>query len=324
MILRSSIIFLSIAFGIYALLVTRQLAFSTRTASSREDSMASFGTTPGLVGTAGRTFGPIISYPAVNKHTATVIMLHGLGDTGNGWAPVAPELNLSHVRWVFPTAPTRSITVNMGMSMPGWFDIDHLDEASFLKMMKGHHGFDPEGTFESIDYVHSLIEKEVEQGIPPERIVVGGFSQGGHVALKSLVHKKLKVAGLMALSTWLEPQHVEVNQDIKHTPIFYGHGASDPLIPPIVAKITAETMEKQGFAGLQFKMYPGMQHSTCYDEMKDMKAFLQKVIPDIKLSVKDIDAMSVRELKDFIKSCGDDPSKSLEKGELREQAKSHL
>lgn len=323
MIIRT-IIVLTLLGVISALFLIRYRVYPKNTRATREITMASFGTTPGLVGTAGRTFGPIISYPALSKHTATVIMLHGLGDTGNGWAPVAPELNLTHVRWVFPTAPTRSITVNMGMSMPGWFDIDHLDEASFLKMMKGHHGFDPEGTIESVEYVGSLIEKEIQAGIPPERIVVGGFSQGGHVALKSLVHKKLNVAGLMALSTWLEPQHVELGQDIKSTPIFYGHGASDPLIPPMVAQISVDTMEKQGFADLQFKLYPGMQHSTCYEEMRDMKAFLERVIPDKKVTAEDIDSMSVRELKDFIASRGGDPSRSLEKGELRQQAKSHL
>jgi predicted esterase len=320
----TSIVYIVLLFSISALFVTQYSVYSRKTKSGQEATMASFGTTPGLVGAAGRTFGPIISYPALSTHTATVIMLHGLGDTGNGWAPVAPELNLAHVRWVFPTAPTRSITVNMGMSMPGWFDIDHLDEASFLKMMKGHHGFDPEGTSESVEYVGSLIEKEIQAGIPPERIVVGGFSQGGHVALKSLVHKKLNVAGLMALSTWLEPQHVELSHNVRKTPIFYGHGASDPLIPPMVAQLSVDTMQKQGFGDLEFKMYPGMQHSTCYEEMRDMKAFLEKVIPDKKLTVEDIDSMSVRELKDFISSRGDDPSKSLEKSELRQQAKSHL
>lgn len=287
----------------------------------------SFATSPGLKGVAGRTFGPIISYPALSRHTGTVIMLHGLGDTGNGWSPVAPELGMDHIRWVFPTAPTRPISVNMGMSMPGWFDIDHLDEPSFMKMMKGHHGFDPEGVQESVSYVEHLIEMETRvHGIPPERIVLGGFSQGGHIALKSLVNgKKIKLAGLMALSTWLEPQHIELDQEITNTPVFYGHGASDPLIPPMVAQLSVQhLLENHKFSDLKFNMYPGMQHSTCYEEMRDMKEFLQRVIPpepQQAVTEEDISSMSVRELKHFLQSRGVDPSKFLEKSELLNEAK---
>ena len=112
---------------------------------------------------------------------------------------------------MFPTAPTRPITVNMGLEMPGWFDIDHLDEASFMRMMKGEHGFDPDGTDESVKYVVDLIEQEVQRGIPMNRIVLGGFSQGGHIALKALFHKELTLAGCLALSTWLEPQKGQVS-----------------------------------------------------------------------------------------------------------------
>lgn len=118
---------------------------------------------------------------------------------------------------MFPTAPTRPISVNMGMEMPGWFDIDHLDEASFMRMMKGDHGFDPDGTEESVKYVVDLIEQEVQSGIPMNRIVLGGFSQGGHIALKALFHKELTLAGCLALSTWLEPQKAQVslNDDVR-------------------------------------------------------------------------------------------------------------
>ena len=96
--------------------------------------------------------------------------------------------------------------------MPGWFDIDHLDEEAFQAMMKGHRGFDPEGTSESIEYVNTLIEKEVQSGIPRERIVVGGFSQGGHIALRAALQHHTRLAGCVALSTWLEPSPFEVRQ----------------------------------------------------------------------------------------------------------------
>lgn len=96
------------------------------------------------------------------------------------------------------------------MQMPGWFDIDHLDQASFEAMMKGDKGFDPEGTAESIAYVDDLIAAEVKAGIPPERIIVGGFSQGGHIALKTALQHPTRLAGCVALSTWMEPAKIEV------------------------------------------------------------------------------------------------------------------
>ncbi len=136
--------------------------------------------------TITRTYGPIISLPPSNlsRHTATVIFLHGLGDTGNGWAPVSKDLalHLPHVKFLFPTAPTRNITVNMGMSMPGWFDIAHLDINSLKDMMEGKPA-DENGIEESVAYIHQLVDIEIKSGIPRHRIVVGGFSQGGHVRL---------------------------------------------------------------------------------------------------------------------------------------------
>ena len=96
--------------------------------------------------------------------------------------------------------------------MPGWFDIDHLDEEAFRAMMKGHKGFDPEGTTESISYITDLISKEVESGIPVDRIVVGGFSQGGHIALRTALQHPTKLAGCAAMSTWLEPTPFEVSE----------------------------------------------------------------------------------------------------------------
>jgi predicted esterase len=282
---------------------------------------------PTISGAAGRAFGPIIQYGPRGKHTATVIMLHGLGDTGNGWAPVAPEMAMDHVKWIFPTAPTRPITVNMGMSMPGWFDIDHLDEASFMKMMKGDHGFDKEGTDESVEYVVRLIEEEIKvTGISPDRVVLGGFSQGGHVALKTMIKQiGMNLGGYMALSTWIEPVKMQLDDATRKTPVFYGHGASDPLIPPMVAQLSAEHLKRNlGFEDLKFTMYPGMQHSTCHQEMQDMKAFLGAVLPAAQPRSEDIDSMSVRELKSFIASRGGNPQMSLEKSELVQQAKSLL
>jgi predicted esterase len=213
------------------------------------------------------------------------------------------------------------------MSMPGWFDIDHLDEASFMKMMKGDHGFDKEGTDESVEYVVRLIEEEIKvTGISPDRVVLGGFSQGGHVALKTMIKQiGMNLGGYMALSTWIEPVKMQLDDATRKTPVFYGHGASDPLIPPMVAQLSAEHLKRNlGFEDLKFTMYPGMQHSTCHQEMQDMKAFLGAVLPAAQPRSEDIDSMSVRELKSFIASRGGNPQMSLEKSELVQQAKSLL
>lgn len=125
-------------------------------------------------------------------------------------------MELSHIKWVFPTAPTRPITVNMGMSMPGWFDLDHLDATAFGSMMQGNgKGFDPPGVEESVEYIKTLVEKEVQAGIPVDRIVVGGFSQGGHVALKTVLQYANKLAGCVAMSTWIEPTPMKVRCVLK-------------------------------------------------------------------------------------------------------------
>lgn len=276
-----------------------------------------FATAPGGLGRAGRAFGPTIILPAV-RHTATLIMLHGLGDTGNGWAPVAPELNLNHVKWVFPTAPTRPITVNYGSKMPGWFDIDHLDEEAFRAMMNGHKGFDPEGTNEAISYVTDLIAKEVESGIPANRIVVGGFSQGGHIALRTALQHPVKLAGCAALSTWLEPSPFEIPAANLNLPIFYGHGTFDPLIPAPIAQASNKVLEGRGIANVEFKMYPGMGHSSCPQELQDLKKFLLKTLPDTPVtkatpSKEDVEKMSTRELKSFLQENGETTAGLLEK-----------
>lgn len=137
---------------------------------------------------------PLVT-PATEQHTATVIMLHGLGDRGSGWAEIGHGLRMPWCKFVFPTAPTRPITLNGGYRMTGWYDIASLDKLSDA-------GDDEEGVRDSVRYVESLIDQEVAAGIPSERIVVGGFSQGGAVALMMLRSPR-KLAAILALSTYL-------------------------------------------------------------------------------------------------------------------------
>jgi predicted esterase len=285
--------------------------------------MAGFVTSAGGIGSAGRTFGPIVTLPAPLKHTATVVILHGLGDTGNGWAPVAQQLALPHVKWVFPTAPTRPITVNMGMSMPGWFNItefsfsDHVGRA-------GDGGFDPEGIKESVGWLAELVDSEARAGIPHSRMVVGGFSQGGHVALKYCLRAEKKLAGCAALSTWMEPLGGKIPEHNTSLPIFFGHGSADPLIPPVIANATVAALESAGCRDVVFKMYPGMAHASCPQELTDLKQFLSRVLPDDtgdeKVTAEDLKGMTGGQLKRFLQLRGVKTAGLLEKRDLLEVA----
>jgi len=230
--------------------------------------------------------------------------------------------------------------------MPGWFDIDHLDEASLQAMMRGHKGFDPPGVDESIHYVKDLISKEVAAGIPAHRIVLGGFSQGGHIALKTALMHSPALAGCVALSTWLEPslfeaspgrsslgtaivspmiftniafcfEHSQIPDDNLDLPIFFGHGSADPLIPGSIANATVEGLRKgRSCRDIDFKLYPGMGHSSCPQELADLKRFLAKVLPEKVITGADVEAMSVRELKAFLQARGISVAGILEKEEL--------
>jgi len=190
----------------------------------------------------GRSFGELVQTKAAGEHTATVIILHGLGDTGHGWKAAASQLRVGpHVQFLFPTAPTRPITMNRGMPMTGWFDLDTLE--NFREMLQG--GLDHDGIKESVHYVEQLIDKEVAAGISPDRIVVAGFSQGGHVALKTVLQSKIKLAGCIAMSTWLEPFAFEV-PTAKDVPFLVCHGTADPLVPEILGQATKKLLESQG------------------------------------------------------------------------------
>ena len=209
--------------------------------------------------------------------------------------------------------------------MPGWFDIDHLDESSFRSMIQGHKSFDPEGIEESVGYVKHLIAREIEAGIPAERIVVGGFSQGGHVALKTALQHAPRLAGCVALSTWLEPLNNGNSNTslVANVPIFHGHGTADPLIPITIAVATQKVFESLSCSNVESKFYPGMAHSSCAEEMADLKKFLTTVLPEIVApppTRDEVNSMSTRQLKDFLHSRGISTVGLLEKNELLTKA----
>ncbi|KAJ6515397.1 Phospholipase/carboxylesterase/thioesterase [Mycena sanguinolenta] len=227
-----------------------------------------------------------LTVPAISKHTATVIFVHGLGDTGNGWKPVAQMLSreLPHVKWVLPHAPTMPVTANGGMQMPAWFDIYSFGFDSVE---------DEKGMLKTVHSLNQLITAEVDAGIPANRIVLGGFSQGGAMTILTGLTTERKLAGLAALSSWL-PLHEKfksmASEHAGSIPIFWGQGAADPLVKPDLARRSANlVMEHFGTPaasstdeakGLFYKAYAGVDHSTNMEELDDLKTWLKKALPE--------------------------------------------
>lgn len=207
---------------------------------------------------------------AATRHTATLIFLHGLGDTGNGWASPMATIRAPHVKVICPTAPTIPVTLNAGFRMPSWFDLKSLDPTA---------PEDEEGIREATKYVHSLIAQEVAAGISTKKIVVGGFSQGGALAMYSALTFPEPLAGIIALSSWL-PLHSKFPGEAignKNTPLLQCHGDCDPLVPYKWGQMTA-TLLKQFMTQTEFKTYRGMMHASSDEEMRDVKKFLNTVL----------------------------------------------
>tara|TARA_R110000744_G_scaffold112968_1_gene211727 strand:+ start:8271 stop:8942 length:672 start_codon:yes stop_codon:yes gene_type:complete len=214
-----------------------------------------------------------LDYVEVNPsqpHSAVVIWLHGLGDSGNGFAPIVPELKIPDalpIRFVFPHAPVRPITVNNNMEMRAWYDIASLDF---------NHRADRVGVEESAKQVEALIDAEIANGTPAERIVLAGFSQGGVIALHLGTRINKKLAGIMALSTYMcEPETLtsEASDANKSTPILMAHGQQDNVVPVFMGNAAYKVLEENGYP-VTWQDYP-MQHSVCLEEINHISAWLQ-------------------------------------------------
>jgi len=202
---------------------------------------------------------------------AAVIWLHGLGADGHDFEPIVPELELAKpVRFVFPHAPIRPVTINNGMRMRAWYDIYQLGSTS------GVVREDEQGLRASQKLVEELIRA---QGMPANRIVLAGFSQGGAIVLQAGLRQAERLAGIMALSCYLPiastvaAERGAANKDV---PIFMAHGRHDDIIPIQRAQQSREFLEKLGYA-VEWHEYP-MPHSVCPQEIGDISAFLAKVL----------------------------------------------
>ena len=211
---------------------------------------------------------PAVEIVTGDSPQLAVIWLHGLGADGHDFEPIVPELRLRFpVRFVFPHAPVRPITVNGGMEMRGWYDI-----VGFGVNMRE----DAAGIRESCAAVTRLIDREVARGIPPSCIVLAGFSQGGAVALHTALREPRALGGVLALSTYLplgETLPAERSAANRSTPIFMAHGSADPLLPLALAESSRRTLEALGYA-VDWHVYP-MPHSVSMDEIADIAAWLK-------------------------------------------------
>jgi len=202
-----------------------------------------------------------------SEPSASVIWLHGLGADGHDFEPIVPELRLPDtlpLRFVFPHAPVRPVTLNGGMAMRAWYDIISLDRNGPV---------DAAGINESSALLESLIAREEQRGIDPGRIVLAGFSQGGAIAINTVLRAGRKFAGLMALSTWLAlPETLQADSVDASTPVFMAHGRFDPMIPMQYGRSAADALVDAGF-DVDWHDYP-MAHAVCPQEIDDIHNWL--------------------------------------------------
>ncbi len=205
---------------------------------------------------------------------ASIIWMHGLGADGHDFVDVVPELSLPArpgVRFVFPHAPMRPVTINGGYVMRAWYDIRDDDD--------GVRREDPAGVRASQRAIEALIAREKERGVPAAAIVLAGFSQGGAMALHTALRHTERLAGVMALSCslpladTLAAEAAPANRDVS---IFMAHGAHDPMIPMARALRAREVLTGLGYR-LEWHEYP-MPHSVCVEEIADIGVWLGKVL----------------------------------------------
>ena len=216
---------------------------------------------------------PTIELETGRPATASVIWLHGLGADGHDFEPIVPELDLPDalaVRFVFPHAPMQPVTINGGAVMRAWYDVYALE---------GQRREDAAGVRASQAHVEELIASEKKRGIAASRIVLAGFSQGGAIALHTGLRHAERLAGIMALSTYLPVASAfaaEAAAANRSTPIFMAHGLYDPLIPVERAMMSRRQLEAAGYA-VEWHEYP-MEHAVCATEIADISAWLQRVL----------------------------------------------
>ncbi|GEQ71252.1 hypothetical protein JCM33374_g4933 [Metschnikowia sp. JCM 33374] len=224
-----------------------------------------------------------VRVPASKTAKSAIIFLHGLGDSGDGWSwfpQIIKQTGLlkcqEETNFVFPNAPEIPITVNGGYRMPGWFDIYSFGGTSPKQ--------DKDGFLKSCEVVKALIKEQMEKhNIPPEKIVIGGFSQGSALSMAVLSLLDFKIGGLVALSGFCPiPDSIKEKHNANgvnfNTPVFQGHGDQDEVIAHSIGEDASKFYKSLGFTNWNFNTYKGVAHSTNEQELVDAIRFISSVL----------------------------------------------
>ncbi len=217
-----------------------------------------------------------IEIEAGKKPAASVIWMHGLGADGNDFVPIVQELDLTGapaIRFVFPHAPMQPVTINNGYIMRAWYDVRSGDLEGRSRQP------DEKGVRASQAAVVKLVEREIARGITAENIVLAGFSQGGAIALQTGLRYPEKLAGIMALSTYLplaERLADEATAQNRQTPLFLAHGVQDAVVPYAMAARSRDILVQHGY-DVEWHEYP-MPHSVCLEEIREMGVWLKRAL----------------------------------------------
>lgn len=218
---------------------------------------------------------PCLEIETAPKPAHAIIWMHGLGADGHDFEPIVPELVAADwppLRFVFPHAPARAITVNGGMRMPGWYDISGFEIAQRQ---------DEVGIRESITQIETLIAREKERGVASRNIILAGFSQGAAMALSVGLRHANTLAGIVALSGYLplaEQLATERSTGNSQTPIFIGHGSSDAVVPEFLGSQARDFLKQAGHP-VEWHSYP-MAHQVCAAEIVDLRGWIAARLRD--------------------------------------------
>ncbi len=213
----------------------------------------------------------VLEHNSIAPATHAIIWLHGLGADGHDFVPMVDTLRAhlpaaNNVRFIFPHAPMRHITINPGYKMRGWYDIFSLDRLSEI---------DEAGIQASIDQINQLIQVQTATGIPPERILLAGFSQGAVIAMRIALQCVLPLAGVIALSGYL-PLRKPVVSPTVHCPIFLAHGTEDAIVPYLLGEQAHVALQRSGF-DVAWHTYP-IGHTVSEAEAKDIAKWLEPLL----------------------------------------------
>jgi phospholipase/carboxylesterase len=216
---------------------------------------------------------PAVEIETGDRPECAVIWLHGLGADGHDFEQIVDELDLERlpaIRFVFPHAPTRPVTINGGYVMRAWYDIVSADFSQRRE--------DAQGVRESAEQIEALIARENARGIPDERIVLAGFSQGGAIALHAGLRHARRLAGILALSTYVplaDTLAAEASAANRDVPVFMAHGHGDTVIPYEFGQRSGELLQAQGYPLVWHPYFA--EHTVCMEELRDIEGWLHEV-----------------------------------------------